>query len=216
VEATSRDHALSTKEPLVRSLPDQIADRLRNDLMCGRMAPGERLVENELVERFGVSRTPIRTALVQLAQEGLFELHRNAGVRVTSQPPNGVRDLLIPIRCTTEVFALRSFFDEINQEDLKRWKDILGNLKKACAEKDYPAIAENDLAFHRSIIQRSGYPDLEAIWSAIFVRVRHHFLEAQKEYKDPMKIYEDHAAIVRVFGTGDVDASVKALANNIE
>jgi len=184
--------------------------------MCGRIAPGIRLQENELVDRFGVSRTPIRTALVQLTQEGLFELQRNAGVRVTSQPPNEVCDLVIPIRCTIEVFALRSFFDEINEDDLKRWDDILDKLKKACAEKDYPAIAEHDLSFHRSIIQRSGYPDLEAIWSTIFVRIRHHFLEAQKQYKDPMNIYHEHAAIVHVFRAGDVDAAAKALANNVE
>ena len=207
---------MKVTESLVRSLPVQIADRLRNDLLCGLMVPGEPLLESELAKRFGVSRTPIRSALVQLTQEGLLESQSHTGVQVAAHPPAEILELIILVRCNLEVFALRSFFDEIDEADFKNWAQILNRLEEACQEQDYPAIAEHDLSFHRSILQRAGYRDLESIWMSLFVRLRHHFLETQRNYDDPMSVYHDHAKVVEVFRTGDIEASAQALAENIE
>ena len=68
------------------SLREQIADRLRADLLSGNIPEGESLTEQELSERFAVSRTPVREALQQLTYEGLLEGRRFAGVRVTRRP----------------------------------------------------------------------------------------------------------------------------------
>jgi DNA-binding GntR family transcriptional regulator len=207
---------LNVTESLVRSLPVQIADKLRMDLLCGLMVPGQALLESDLAERFGVSRTPIRSALVQLTQEGLLESQSHTGVQVAAHPPAEILNLIILIRCNVEVFALRSFFDEIDAADFKNWAQILNRLQDACEEQDYPAIAEQDLSLHRSILQRAGYRDLESLWMSIFVRLRHHFLETQRNYDDPMIVYHEHAKLVEVFRTGDIEASAKALAENIE
>lgn len=203
-------------ETLARSLPEQIADRLRTDLLCGRLQAGEQVLESDLIARFGVSRTPIRSALVALTQEGLLESRSHSSVRVSARSPDAIIDLIVVIRRNVETFALRSFFSAISKADFDAWDEILAKLKKACAEKDYPAIAEHDLAFHRSIVRRSGFTDLEAVWMSIFVRVRHHFLDSQRKYKDPMTIWRDHVKVVKAFRTGDVDAAAKALSGNIE
>ena len=69
---------------LIRGLRCQVADRLRDDILAGRLKPGEKLAETHLVKRFGVSRAPVREALVQLTQEGLLTSQANRGVRVTA------------------------------------------------------------------------------------------------------------------------------------
>jgi DNA-binding GntR family transcriptional regulator len=202
--------------PLVFSLREQIADQLRSDVLCGRLAEGERLSEIKLVERFGVSRTPIREALQQLRQEGLLEGRANVGVKVARRPPDSIRELVVPIRRSVETFALRSFFGTLRADDFRQWKEILEQLKLACKARDWPAIAEHDIAFHRYIIRRADQRDLEAIWMSLLARVRSHFWETQRRrYKDPLEIYREHVQIIEVFKSGDVEAAVKILEENI-
>jgi len=201
---------------LAHTLRDQIVEQVRNDVLCGRLKEGERITLMQLVERFGVSRTPVREALQLLAHEGLLEGRPNAGVKVSRRPPDTIRELVIPIRRKLETFALRTFFDTISDTDFQIWNEILEKMRLACAARDYPMIAEQDVAFHRSIIRRAGERDLEAIWNSIVALVRHHFWDTQREnYSDPLEIYHEHVRIVKAFRSGDVEASVEALDQNI-
>lgn len=202
--------------PLIFSLREQIAEQLRNDVLCGRFAEGERLSELMLVERFGVSRTPVREALQQLMHEGLLDGKPNIGVTVANRPPDAIRELVVPIRRSVEVFALHSIFDTLDEADFHRWRLILEPMRAACLAGDYSAIAEHDIAFHRSIVRRAHQRDLEAIWNPLIARVRMHFCETQqRDYEDPMEIYEEHAEIIRIFETKDFNASAKALEDAI-
>ena len=207
---------MSAAPALVFSLREQIANQLRNDVLSGRLPEGERLSEVELVERFGVSRTPIREALQQLTHEGLLEGKPNSSVMVTHRPPDEIRELVVPIRRSVETFALRAYFSNINENDFRHWDDVLSKLRAACVERDYAKIAEYDIEFHRSIVRRAHQRDLESIWAALVARVRSHFWQTQRrDYFDPIEIYEEHRKIVEVFRSGDVDAAVKALEENI-
>jgi DNA-binding GntR family transcriptional regulator len=202
--------------PLVFSLREQIAERIRNDVLCGRLAEGEPLTEAKLVERFGVSRTPIREALQQLTHEGLLEGRPNSGLKVARRPPDAIRELVVPIRRRVETFALRSFFGQITEADFEDWNKILSELRAACEARDYWAIAEHDIEFHRSIIRRARQRDLESMWASLVARVRSHFWETQRRnYADPLEIYEEHARIIRAFRSGNVETAVAALEDNI-
>ena len=152
---------------MVRGLRIQIVDRIREDILSGRLAAGDRLSELALGRRFGVSRGPVREALVQLAQEGLIIAKPNCGVRVASPTPDSVRALILPIRRTIEIYALRLIFDDLKQEDFDRWELILKKMAIACDEKDAAAAVEQDVAFHRTLLERANLPDLVAIWSTI-------------------------------------------------
>ena len=88
----------TTFSPIFFSLREQIADRIRADVMCGRLPEGERLSEITLGEQFGVSRTPIREALQQLMHEGLLEGRPNTGVKVAARPADAICDFIVIIR----------------------------------------------------------------------------------------------------------------------
>ncbi len=207
---------MSAVTPLVFSLREQIAERIRNDVLCGRLAEGEPLTEAKLVARFGVSRTPIREALQQLTHEGLLEGRPNAGVKVAHRPPDAIRELVVPIRRRVETFALRSFFSDLNEADFDQWNRILAALRAACEAGDYAAIAEQDIEFHRSIIRRAKQRDLESLWASLLARVRSHFWATQRRnYSEPLEIYEEHARIIDAFRSGDIETAVTALENNI-
>jgi DNA-binding GntR family transcriptional regulator len=200
---------------LIKGLREQIIERLRGDILTGRLAEGTPLRETELSAQFGVSRGPIRESLQLLTHEGLLVAERNRGVRVAPQAPDSIRELVVPIRRTIETFALRLFFEEIHDEDFKAWDEILGCLKDACRRKDYATIAEQDIALHRSFLERAGQPDLMTIWLALVARVRHHFHATHLGYDDAMNIHAEHRALIDTFRRGDLEAAIKELEENI-
>ena len=140
---------------VVKGLRQQIAEQLRSDVLIGKIGPGTILRQEELVARFGVSRTPIREALIQLTYEGLLEASTHPGVKVRQQAPRHIQAFLTPLRRTIEIYALQLCFDNLNAADFDFWHRLLDQCRKACEDRDYPAIAEHEIAFHRSQ-SRSG------------------------------------------------------------
>ncbi|MEX0642546.1 MAG: GntR family transcriptional regulator [Pirellulales bacterium] len=201
---------------LVRGLRDQIVDRLRSEVLSGRLSEGTPLREIELSSRFGVSRGPIREALQQLTYEGILVGQPNRGVRVAPAAPDVVRELVVPIRRAIETFALRQFIGELDSDDFVHWESILSRLRSACERANFAEIAEQDIAFHRSILSRSRQEDLLAIWSVLVARIWTHFRENNPKYSDPMEIYQEHRALLSVFREGDPEAAVAALQSHIE
>ncbi len=201
---------------LIRGLREQIVNQLRDDILAGRLESGERLSETKLADRFGVSRGPIREALVQLTHEGLLVGKPNCGVTVAPSAPDSIRELIVPIRRTIETYALRLFFDGITDDDFRAWEEILQRMQAAIRKKDFNASAEADIAFHRSLLMRAAQPDLLAIWQTIVARIRTHFRQTHLENPDPMAIYREHRNIVDTFRKGDKEAAVKVLEESIE
>jgi len=208
--------AFNAPGPIFFSLREQIAERIRTEVLCGRLAEGERLNEIKLGEQFGVSRTPIREALQQLMHEGLLEGRPNTGLKVASRPSDVMCELIVLIRQMIETFAVRLFFDQLTAHDFAQWDAILERMRVACVARDFAAIAEYDIEFHRSIVRRAHQRDLEAIWTSLVGRVRSHFWETQHDdFPDALGIYDEHARIVETFRGGDVEAAVASLQEKI-
>lgn len=205
-----------TETGLIRGVREQIVSRLRNEILAGRLADGERLSEMQLAKRFRVSRGPIREAFIQLSHEGLLVAKPNCGVRVAPSAPISIRKLVIPIRRTIETYALERIFDDLGAEDFAALDAILDRLKLACRRGDWAGTVEPDIAFHRYLLERTGQPDLLAIWTTIVARVRRHFQRVHRDHRRrPIDVYARHKALVERFKSGDKAASVKALKDHI-
>jgi DNA-binding GntR family transcriptional regulator len=202
-------------QPLVRSLGEQIAGRLRQDIMTGKLKADESLREVQLAERFQVSRGPVREALLELTKEGLLIAQGRGGVKVAPPAPDAIQELVLPIRRTVETYALRLFFDDLNEADFAAWDAILGRMRAACAQGDLAGIAEQDIALHRSFLERAGEPSLLVIWTTVVASMRSYFFVAVKEYADLMEIYDDHARLIAVFREKDEIRAVRALEKHI-
>jgi DNA-binding GntR family transcriptional regulator len=203
-------------EVLIRGVRGQIANRLRDDILCGRLPQGEHLTEARLAERFGVSRGPIREALLQLTQEGLLVGKPNCGVKVAAPVPDAIRELILPIRRTIETYALRLVFNDLTEADFRAWDAVLDRMKQACREKDAATAVEQDIAFHRLLLERAGQPDLQAIWATIVARIRHHFWQVHLARRNrPIDVFADHLELMNAFRSGNKTAAVKALERHI-
>lgn len=193
-----------------------IADQLRMEIITGRIEEGAALREVSLAERFEVSRAPIREALKQLAHEGMVESKPNCGMRVAPSSSKSMQELVIPLRQTVETFALRSIFDDLNDEDFAEWEALLIEMKAACENQDFLQLTELDIKFHQSIVARSPEQGLMTIWLTLVSRLRRHFLEGFQKPNDPMKVYYEHLAIVSMFRSGKLEPSIQALISNID
>ncbi len=197
---------------IYRTLPEQIAARLRQDVLSSKLKPGDPLREIDLSERFGVSRGPVREAFRQLTQQGLLVLEPNKGVRVAQNPSVEVRPLVVELRRTIERFVLESIFEKITESDIEVWEEILADIQRACELNDVDALTEHDLRFHQAIIQSHDDKDLFALWQPIAMRMMMHY----NRLVDIMDSYREHERILDAIRAGDRAAAVDALTANIQ
>ena len=154
-----------------RSLYLDVADRVRELIEQGDLAPGERISEKQLCDRFGVSRTPLREALKVLASEGLIELLPNRGarvVRLTLKMVKDTYDLMGALEGLSGELACQNISDEgirairaLHDEMLKHYRD--GNLP------DYFQVNQR---IHEGILAASGNEVLQETYSNLNQRVK--------------------------------------------
>ena len=195
-----------------RTIREQVADRIRTDVLAGELASGEPLREQALAQRFGVSRGPVRDALLQLTQEGLLVAKPNCGVRVREAPGEQVQKLLVDIRRRIEALALRRGFDRIAGDGLPRLGAIVDAIKTACEQEDLTSLVEHDMAFHRAIVEMAEDDDLVALWLPIVVRMMLHYAR----HDGLMESYREHAVVLEAIRAKDRRAAVAALKENIQ
>ncbi len=198
--------------PVFRTIREQIADRIRADVIAGRLAEGTNLREQALAEQYGVSRAPIRDALLQLTQEGLLVAKPNCGVRVGSPSGEEIQPLVVELRRKIEVFALRKVFSRLTDGDVERLEDTVQRLKIACENEDLAEVVQQDMALHRYILEATGNTDLLAIWLPIISRMFLHY----SRHRNMMESYREHAAIVDAIRKRDRKAAIEALTANIQ
>ena len=196
---------------------NQVVEKIRSEILSGILEEDSPLREMQLAKRFKIGRSKIREALIILSNEGLTYSKRNFGMRVSNfSSKDAIDNLVIPLRRTVEIFAIRQYFHEINKEDIRLWEECLLKMKKACKEKNLTKIAECDIEFHRLIVERSNIVDVMSIWNLLISRVKGHFMRNYHKYGDPMEIFFEHEAILAMFKTGKLESVVQILESNIE
>ncbi len=198
--------------PVYRTIREQIADRIRADVLSGRLSEGTSLREQSLAKQYGVSRVPVRDALLLLTQEGLLVAKPNCGVKVSSATNEAIQPLVVGLRRQIEVFALRKVFRNLTEDDVDRLEDTVERLRLACEKEDIGEIVQHDMALHRYLLEVTGDADLLAIWLPIVSRMMLHY----SRHRDLMESHREHVAIVDAIRRGDRKAAVKALETNIQ
>jgi len=201
----------------VKSVRDQIVNRLRGELLSGLHTPGSPMREEGLAERFGVSRMPIRNALQQLVHEGLLVAKRNCGVTVALPPGEVVTGLLNPLRVQIETYALRLCLPRMTADQFDGLQAIIEEMASACRRKDDATVIDNDFAFHQFLLTAAGLDDIVPIWKGVTARMRDfHIRSNQTTHPDYGVIPFVHKRLLDMFRSGDVEAAALALASHIE
>ena len=135
-------------------LRDVVFQTLRQSILTGQMEPGERLMEVQLAEELGVSRTPVREALRQLELEGLVQIIPNRGAFVTGIQAQDVRDIYM-IRARLEGLCARWACENITKEQMDEMEENVYLAEFHAKKGNMEQMAELDNQFHR-ILYASG------------------------------------------------------------
>jgi DNA-binding GntR family transcriptional regulator len=143
-----------------------VYDRIKEEIINNKLEPGTLLVERRLCEALNTSRTPVREALQQLANEGLADFIGGRGVVVSQVTYESVIDIY-NIREVLEGLTSRLCAMHIDSGIIKVLEETYEKREEAIAQKDYKAIIEYDIEFHQAIINNSGSEKLKNLISNI-------------------------------------------------
>ena len=146
---------LQEGEPLVRNASVAATELIREAIIDGRLEPGSRLKEEELARELGISRTPVREALLFLQAEGLVVATPNRGAMVRTHDAEDLADLY-QLRALLEGFAARRAAAQITDEDLTRLRLSCIHFDNLDPEHDVPKIVKENLFFHNKILEVAG------------------------------------------------------------
>jgi DNA-binding GntR family transcriptional regulator len=189
------------------SLREQVVDQIRTAIIEGRLKPNDHIVEQSLTEQLGVSRTPVREALILLEREGLLVSSRNRGsfVRVFTQD-----DVLniFSMRTTLENFAGELIINQLTTDEHAHLDATIEKQLHFIEQGDFKNVRSTDMAFHRFLIERSAHPMLGRSWSELVAQIAallYVRAEAIPDYDEYLAI-RDHQAIVDAYRQRDLEA----------
>jgi DNA-binding GntR family transcriptional regulator len=149
--------------------------RLRDDIQHGVYAPRERLVEVDVAERLGVSRSTVRAVLVRLAQEGLIELEANRGARVRSFTLQSALHVL-EARGALEGVVAANAARYATDAEIAELSAIVDEMAAAAADEDLPRYSQLNGRFHAAVLASSRNPEVQRLLESLhFPLIRYQF-----------------------------------------
>lgn len=153
------------------SLRDRVYGMLLEAIVAGELVPGARLLDQELVARFGVSRTPVREALQRLEDEGLVESAPGAYTRVAPLDAQEARDAF-PVVAALHGLAARLAHGRVTEGQRLRMREANRSLSLALRKRDASAAIRADDAFHDVLIEASENAEIKRTLDRLMPRVR--------------------------------------------
>jgi DNA-binding GntR family transcriptional regulator len=188
--------------------------RLRDAIVTGRLQPNERLVEAELIELLGVSRTAVRTALVRLAQEGLVVHERNRGARVRYVDETEAVEIVLA-RAALEALAVRQAAERATPEDVEELRVVLGEMRARLDEADLLGASDENAVLHSKLLELSGNRTVIRLVGGLksqLVRFQYRTILVPGRSG---RSFEEHSAIVDAVAAGDADAAEAAMRRHL-
>jgi DNA-binding GntR family transcriptional regulator len=212
VAFAAMDIAVKLDRP--KSLTDLAVEQIRAAIVEGRLAFGEQLSEAVLAVKLGISKTPVREALLRLKLEGLVDIQPQRGTFVFRMAPDEVREICA-FRELAECEALAAAMRQDREALLARLRRVLDDMAALGADATHERIKRFDTDFHEGILACCGNQYLQAAYGLIAFKMQalRGRLPDQDEKVDGC--VNTHHAIVRLVAEGcDVDA-VEALRAHI-
>lgn len=185
-----------------RSLNDAAADKIREAIVTGAIAPGARLTEVPLASRMNLSRGTIRAALHRLVTEGLVVQRPYAGWEVASLTSRDAWELYT-LRGALEALAARLAAENMDAAKRHTLLEAFERLRAAAGSHDPKAITDADLGLHKTIVSLSGHRRLADQYALVEHQVRMYIASTNARLPRRELVVQEHEGFVQAVAKGD-------------
>jgi len=206
------DKLLNKEIKRYKTTPDLIVEALRKAILRGEYKAGQNLRQEELADRFGVSRIPVREAMRQLEAEGLITIYPNRGAIVTELSALEAQELY-EIRLALETTALRLAIPKITPEELRRAEEILTRTDR---ETETNNLGELNWEFHAALYLPAGRPRLFGMIHNLHLSVDRYmrFEYTALDYLGKSQI--EHRSLLAACSEKEIEKAIALLTQHIE
>ncbi|MFD4458074.1 GntR family transcriptional regulator [Nocardia sp. NPDC058480] len=198
-----------------QSTAEMIADRLREAIMRGALAPGAQLGEADLATSFGVSRGPVREAMQRLVQEGLLFSIRNRGIFVIELTTDDVIDIY-RARTALEGGALDLILDGRRDIAYAALQPSVAAMRLTAEAGDAPGVSDADQAFHEALVTAADSPRLVRAARTLLIETRMCLGALQTTYPDLREQAREHVELREAIGTGSPERARALLVEHMD
>jgi DNA-binding GntR family transcriptional regulator len=196
------------------TLATQVQRRLEHAIFTGELKPGERLIEVELADALQVSRASLREALRLLENKGLVVTTHRRGAFVIELTDRDVREIY-RLRLLLEDYAIRCAAKSPTAELLGQLDALVDDLRAAAIRRDYFAIVDLDLDWHRAICAATGNQRLLEMWGVLVAPTRALLLTKYRLFDDSEEIAQGHQVLLDAIRQHDHDRAAALLEHHI-
>lgn len=196
-----------------RVLRDEVRERLMEDILSGKLQPGERIVETRVAKELGLSQTPVREALRDLELLGFVVTSAFRGATVRRVSPEDWAEIY-PIRAALEGVAARTAATRISDEDVRRLRGLIEVMRSASQRGDKHATIEADIEFHAHIVDLSGNRVLKQLWQSLRLATTT-FLTVSVTHRPLQELAERHTVVLEALVSRDGAAAEAAMRSHI-
>jgi DNA-binding GntR family transcriptional regulator len=206
--------ALSRRRKKRSPRREQVVDHLREAITVGRLADGDRLIEERIARELNTSRGPVREALRQLEHEGLVVSYPYRGAVVLGVSEEEIQQVLIPIRLTLERFSFTKALEQMDEADFAELAKEVWTMAEAARASELIRLVEADIRFHEFVLSRSGQPHTTQVWRSIAPRIRAYFFRYGLT-ADLSQIAIEHGQLLQAVQTRDREQVLAAVERHI-
>ncbi len=183
---------------------------IKRRIMGNIYPPGLQVLEQELAAQLGMSRTPVREALIRLEKEGLVEITPRRGMRVVPVAPDDMADIYDVLTCLEARAAQRLAESKPAPEAIAPLIEAVDEMDKALDAHDLDGWAEADERFHRLLLRMSGNSRLANMAFTVFDQAHRARMVTLRMRPLPRRSSEDHRQVLDAILAGKPEAAYKA------
>jgi DNA-binding GntR family transcriptional regulator len=199
-----------------KTVAERAADELRRKIIAGELPEGFQLRQDALAAEFGISRIPVREALVQLEGEGLVRIVPHKGAVVSELSVDEISELFM-LRGLLEPLLLKKSAPRLTPADFAELDAILAEYKQELDAQHMTRWGELNTRLHDVLLSRAGQPRTSAIVASLLQQTdRYTRLQLSLSAESVQRAEEEHGELVRLCRTGEVRGAAALLKKHIE
>ena len=185
----------------------QAYEQIKRRVLANELPPGTQVLEQQLADDLGMSRTPVREAAMRLAREGLVEVRPRHGIRILPISAGDMREIYEILTALESAAAETCARRGLTDGEMERLTDAVEAMDRALAVDDLDAWADADETFHRALTDLGGNRRLQALVNTIWDQAHRARMVTLRLRPKPVGSNDAHRALIAAIIAGDTDAA---------